>query len=259
MKKSSIRTILLGSAGVVASTGAWWSTASATAIDFSGYADTTVVSTAPIVINSDLTLNAITNIGQAGTPDGKPGVVFFENDSGVGVKDTKLDKKSGALDFDGSAGISGDGGDQDEALQFVFSNYATTSSVAITLNDYKYKKADKKNAAGYTEDELMLLIEDSEGDQATFTSAQVEATFPAGPVDFQMPVIDLSALTIPGNIGNIARIVVTGYEGHFYVAGLNYDLVGGGPGPGEVPAPLPLALLGAGLAGLGFAKRRPKR
>ena len=84
-----------------------------------------------LVVNDFLQIGALTSIsGSFGDAD--IGTVYLDSNKGLGVQ---------TLNFSGSKGISGGGGDQDEALVFNFTN-VQASSLSVGLSSYKSSKDD---------------------------------------------------------------------------------------------------------------------
>jgi len=133
----------------------------------------------------------------------------------------------------GSKGISGEGGDQNEALLFTFSPAYDADSIIVHLVGI--------NVDGKNNDVINLYVSFGSG-----LYANVSVTAVNGEAD-----LDLSS--IPGwTTGNtFGTFAIEAIEGHFGVGSLTGDLV--------VPIPPTALLLGSGLLGLVGLRRFRKK
>lgn len=199
-------------------------------------------------IPSVLTITAKSGLGATDDPlfvSGKTGTIFWGNlgnlDAGIdcdpmggiaaGCVGLGVQSASGG----GSKGISGEGGDADEALVFTFANPpgVISQSVQLTLIGL--------NSSGMNTDQVDLYFEflpvDPNSD-ATIVNYSFSASN-------GVAVVDFSTLSgVPNN--TFGAFAVRATTGHFGVGGISFA---------EVPEPAFLGLLGAGLAGLYAARR----
>lgn len=186
--------------------------------------------------------------------------MVFVGADGTGVRayDTKKNKAAG------SNGISGSGGDALEALVLMFTDPIEAASLQIGLNDYGYsctKEKDKKaSTCGYLDDDMALILEDSDGNTSTIAGSVLEGLFPTTE-GFDEPLIDLSNAALSSYLSGLIDIVTATVwaqpGGHFFVRSVSFNILEDtGPDPSDVPAPLGIGLLGLGLGGLGYAVRR---
>ena len=143
----------------------------------------------------------------------------------------------------GSKGISGEGGDQDEALVFSWTGGIPADQLKILLVGLN---------TGNKADILDLYLEwyPSNGSPSDKTVLPYDisgiATAPSW-LDFS---------TIPGTAGmTLASVAVTARGGHFGVGGLWWDEGGGGGGGEEIPEPAAMFLVGAGMCVLALRAR----
>lgn len=169
----------------------------------------------------------------------KPGTIFWGDLGGLNGQDCGgmgdpcigLGVQNAAME--GSKGISGDGGDQNEALVFAFGgNNVDINSVKLTIIGL--------NDTGMGDDTVNLFLEfgPSNGDPSDMVFQAVSFTPSTNPF-----VLDFSTLgNLSGNVGEFAILASTG---HFGVSGIEYG------SSVAVPEPGILMLLGIGLLGLG--------
>jgi hypothetical protein len=137
----------------------------------------------------------------------------------------------------GSAGISGEGGDADEALIFNFANPpgVEAASVKLTLVGL--------NTDGMNNDVIALYLEYTPLDNPSDVIIKPVSFTPASGTY----VLEFNTLGVSGTFGQFA---IRAAEGHFGVGGIEYT-----PNT-SVPEPATLALFGVGLLGLGYLSRR---
>jgi hypothetical protein len=156
---------------------------------------------------------------------------------GLGVQTAPgVDKNGNPTPPSGSKGISGDGGDADEALVFTFSNPpgVDSGSVMLTLIGL--------NDTGMNNDVVSLYFE--------FTPIESPSDTIITPYQFSasqgMATVNFATLAgVPGH--TFGSFAVRATEGHFGVGGIAFD---------PVPEPGFYGLLAAGIAGLYLVRRR---
>jgi hypothetical protein len=124
----------------------------------------------------------------------------------------------------GSKGISGNGGDSDEALIFTFSYPQNVDYIKLTLVGLNY------DASHPTDDKNDIIV--------LKLGLATELTFTLSNLGSDIVTLDFS--TLPGASGSLTQFAVECPQGHFGVGGL------------EVPVPPAVLLLGSGLLGLGL-------
>lgn len=205
-----------------------------------------------------LTITARTSMNTAGYDPlfggGVAGSIYWGN---LGVMDDP-DCPSGCIGLGvqrlspvgGSLGISGDGGDQDEALVFTFAGGIEADTLKMTLVGLNL--LDEKGKAG-KEDILDLYLE-------WYPSNGVASDLTVLPYNISSIVNAPSVLdfaTILGTTGKtLSSVAVTAQQGHFGVGGIEWG--GGGPPTEVVPEPATASLLGGGLILFAWALRRRK-
>ncbi len=187
------------------------------------------VMTAKSSIDADSALNPNAQ-GDVGT------VYIYKEDKGAGVQD---------IDGKGSKGISGGGGDKDEALFFNFDNPVLASSIQLTLGDFEPGKGlcDKDDAILFIDvlgvmNPIVRILE-----QGDWLSAVMFT-------DKKMAVVDFGKL----DLGAGAMITSFGIRETNYHIGVTAMANGGGGTVVPLPAPVALGLVG--LLGVGAARRR---
>lgn len=180
----------------------------------------------------NLTLSAVTKIGQPNLPDGMPGTIYLSN-YGAGVQN--LWKK-------GSKGISGTGPDGDEALVFDFTKTPiVTSSPVLFLNDF---------SAAY--DDTSLVVRLADGSTVNVPAASIEGAAQrvreganCGGSLYRVAFKDLRELSGKGPLSGFTVLESTG---HTYVYAVR-DVQ-------EVPEPGTMAAFALGACGLAYLRQR---
>ncbi|MBL7106332.1 MAG: PEP-CTERM sorting domain-containing protein [Phycisphaerae bacterium] len=171
------------------------------------------------VIDDFIEVGALTSIsGSFGDAD--TGTVYLDRDKGLGVQ---------TLNLSGSKGISGGGGDQDEALVFNFTN-VQASSLSVGLNSFKVSKDDPfitlilSGGASYT------FSESSQGWDSAITSTGRDKAN-----------LDVGLLLQGAGVGAdrvVDKMYVMEVSEHLYVNSIGYNTA--------IPEPASLLMLGIG-------------
>jgi hypothetical protein len=177
-------------------------------------------------IGDYLTITALTQI-QNNTS--QTGTIYLDGNKGLGVQ---------TLDLGGSKGISGGGGDQDEAVVFSFaSNYiAVADSISIGLNDYDPGR-----------DDPVISVTLSNGEELFFDESHQNWDNAISDAGHNKALISLGTLLGINNTGTVTSFSVMEPTGHLYVNGVGYT-------GSEVPEPATMFLLSMG--GFFLAKQR---
>jgi hypothetical protein len=177
-----------------------------------------------LVIDNFLSVSSLTSI----TPEGSSaGTVYLGGDSGLGVK---------TLSGSGSKGISGGGGDQDEALIFNFAGGAPAGSIVVGLNDYEDK-----------DDDPVITVALSSGESLSFNESHQSWNIALVSLGDKKAAVNLGSLVGQGFGGLVRSLTVMEPEGHLYVNRLAALSV--------VPEPATIALLGFGSLVLVYRRR----
>ncbi|MHC4113795.1 MAG: PEP-CTERM sorting domain-containing protein [Planctomycetota bacterium] len=180
---------------------------------------------ASLVIDDFLSVSSLTNI----TPEGSSaGTVYLDGDKGLGVK---------TLNASGSKGISGGGGDQDEALIFDFAGGVPAGSIVVGLNSYEDK-----------DDDPVITVTLSSGESLSFNESHQSWNIALVSLGDKKAAVNLGSLVGQGFDGLVKSLTVMEPEGHLYVNRL--------AAPSVVPEPATIALLGFGSLVLACNKRR---
>ena len=153
------------------------------------------------LIIEDIEITALTHI----TPDSSStGTLYLDKKNGLGVKNLKLG---------GSKGISGRGGDQDEAIIFNFNtDDILPASILIGFNDYKPAK-----------DELVINLSLSTGEDFMFTADHQNWADAITYVSSSSVKIDLGVLLGPLDSAFANSLSVMETAGHIYVGNIEYS------------------------------------
>ena len=224
------------------------------------------------VVNSDLTLSARSSIPDGDTTQsltgGLPGVVFIgelgkmdaavdvsncpdakDKNCGVGVRGIEFDKdgnpkfdKDGKLKTEGSKGISGGGGHQDESLIFDFNDLVKVAdgSISVQLIGLDFGTDSK-------DDIVSLTIDYLSGPDQIFANINSFIT-PASPTS--LGTLNFSSLSLSG--ANVDRFAIRAVTGHFGVTSLTYRPTDDNGGPQDTVIPEPMSLMLVGFGGLGM-------
>ena len=211
-------------------------------------------------VPSILTITAKTKLDPTDDPlfvTGKAGTIFWGNlgnlDAGIDCKndvracvglgvqsDFGVDKNGNPTPPSGSKGISGDGGDDDEALVFTFSNPPGVDSGSVMLKLIGLNSLSTDNMDN--NDVVSLYFE--------FTPIESPSDTIITPYQFSASqgVATVNFATLAGVPGHtFGSFAVRATEGHFGVGGIAFD---------PVPEPGFYGLLAAGIAGLYLVRRR---
>ena len=153
------------------------------------------------LIIEDVEITALTHI----TPDSSiTGTLYLDEKNGLGVKNLKLG---------GSKGISGGGGDQDEAIIFNFNtDDILPASILIGFNDYNPAK-----------DEPVINLSLSTGDDFMFTADHQNWADAITYVGSSSVEIDLGVLLGPLDNAFATSLSVMETAGHIYVDNIEYS------------------------------------
>ena len=215
-----------------------------------------------LIPNADLTITAKSSLGDLddplwiGTP-GTVGTVYWGKLGkldvdmgadlyGLGVQNAKTDM-NGNLDPGGSNGISGGGGDANEALIFTFANPpgVNVNNGKLELIGLNYS-TDMNGDPTDKADVIDLFLE--------FTPLQDPSDYHYAAISFSTPtyLLDLSTLGLTGDFGSFS---VAAINGHFGVGSIEYT----NNTVTDVPEPATMLLLGIGLVSLRVMRRRSAR
>ena len=147
----------------------------------------------------------------------------------------------------GSKGISGDGGDQDEALIFSFGGGAPVplNSIILTMLGL--------TASGMDQDYVWLFVE---YDPSNGTPSDVVHALNISDAIMAGEIVNFSTIGALNSSMSISKLAVYVQGGHAGVGGLQYDrLLSDDP----VPEPATFGLVSAGLLLAAFSARRLRR
>jgi len=179
----------------------------------------------------NLSLSAVSKIGQPGLPNGQTGTIYLD-DLGGGVQN---------LLRGGSTGISGGGPDGDESLIFSFTKMPiVATSPTLLLNAYKPKDDDT---------EIVVTLADGSVVNVPVSSVEGAAKQVAGLKEsYTVAFSDLAELA---GKGPLSSFYVREWTGHILVNGLT--------GVQQVPEPATMVGFALGAFGLGYLRRRRQR
>jgi len=194
--------------------------------------------------------------GPSSTTKGFYGTVYIDS-LGAGVNGWKEDKGNfiSPLTIQGSAGISGSGRHEDEALILTFSGAVSLAGAKIYFNDYEITGKDGKD-----DDSALIYIGSGVAEGATprlYTSTIEDNLVLVSGSLYYLALDDSDLIWVGGPApSSFTQIIVrndggTGDEGkEFFVSSIQ-----GSP----VPEPTTLLLVGFGLVGLVAIKKRFER
>jgi hypothetical protein len=177
-----------------------------------------------MVVNDFIQVSALTKITLV---DSQTATVYLDSNKGFGVQTTATGREAG------SEGISGGGGDQDEALIFDFMQTVAASSISIGLYDYSP-----------TKDDTVLTLTLNNGNELSFSQSHQNWNSAITYLDKKKSTIDFGILLGEGFGGSAARVSVMEPTGHVYV-----NLLGA-----TIPEPATMLLLCMGTL---FLSKKP--
>ena len=177
-----------------------------------------------------ITLTALTGINGLNSQQGT--IYIVNHDKGIGVQNTNVS---------GSKGISGKGGNGDEALVFNFNIGVSADSLAVGLNKYE------RNHNNTT---LTLLLSDNR--EISFDKSHSNWLASLTSLGKKKVSVDIGKLLEADFSGRVTRLTVTETNAHLYVNSIAYGDVT------HVPEPSTIFILAAG-AFIFFATAKRKQ
>ncbi len=186
-----------------------------------------------------LTLEGLTGLLDAGTnlEDFRPKDPNKDEEPGTGTIIIGA-KGAGVQDVNpkGSGGISGGGPLGDEVIKLTFLSSVKASSITLTFAEYELSK------------ETPVIYLDTTA-SPTFGESDIEGVLQN--IGDKIFFLDFSLLPNIDAFPSVSMVFVGEIEGHYVLSGVDPDI--------SVPEPGSMLLLGSGLLGLGFFRRKNKK